>query len=846
MKLSPWSVALVLIPSLSVLAQDAPAPVEPMPPVAETPAAEVPAQPPAPEPATIAVEAAPAAAVESPSPEPQARQIQEVTVTAQKTEQSLQEVPISITALGGEFIQDTGASGLADVSLYVPNARIDADDPGSPQVFIRGFGTNSFNPSFESSVGLVQDEIYFGRPGYFTEALFDIDRVEILRGPQGTLFGKNTIAGVFNVISKGVRDSLEADGRIFYGEHNEQRLEGGAGGMFNDWVGARASVLYRKTDGQLFNTLTERDEEQQTQKAARLKLKLGASERISTEITGVTSRTEAPFWPFQLFKLDDDTRTYLESFDSKVEDDPTNFITSYDTVGYIEKGSDTIGAKTEWRVGDLGPFKDLTPVLVLGGSRFHIDQLNELDVSPADIARLDSHERHRQTSAELRFSTQADSLFGLGEGVEVVAGGFYFDSEYSLFARVLAGADIGSYLLTCDFQILAGAAADNSECVSAGPGLPQIGPITASLADGDTYQFDYDQSVRSKALFGQFTWNLTERWAITPGVRVNQEQKVVNTKGASHCQTKDAGLPTPCILENILMSMDYDLRDLRRDEMDVSPKFALQYFGDSINYYASYARGFKSGGFNSISLGRACDDPDDPTSCRVVTSDDLEYEPETAETYEVGAKGKFLDDSLAVNLTLYQTKFENLQVLAFNGVFFDVSNAGAATSSGLEADFQWLTPYEPLTIIGSLGLLDAKYDRYASAPAPISQGVNQKQDLAGQRIAFAPSGTATLTPMLSYDFGLFRAKAAADILYQGDQFTDTDLDPNSFVDSYIKYSARITLSSPDEQLSLTLGGTNLSDQRVLNQVTDATFFPGTYFAQQAPGRQLFATLSFRL
>ncbi len=767
-------------------------------------------------------------------------------LTAQKTEQSLQEVPISVTALGGDFIKETGSSSLADVSLYVPNARIDADDPGSPQVFIRGFGTNSFNPSFESSVGLVQDDTYFGRPGYFTEALFDIDRVEVLRGPQGTLFGKNTIAGVFNVLSKGVTDEFTADGSVFYGEHNEQRAEGGAGGMFTDWLGARASGLYRKTDGQLYNTTTQRKEEEQTQKAARLKLKLVPFEDASAEAMVVSSRTEAPFWPFQLFKLDDDTRGYLQTFDAQVEDDPTNFITSYDTRGFIEKGSDTLSLKTEWTAGAFGPLKDFTPVLVLGGSQFKIDQLNELDVSPSDIARLDSHERHRQTSAELRFSAKADSLFGLGEGVQVVAGGFYFDSKYRLFARVLAGADIGSYLTTCDFQILAGVAADNSECVSTGPGLPLIGPVTAPLADGDTYQFDYDQAVSSKALFGQFTWNLTERWAITPGVRINQEQKAVNTKGASHCQTKDGGLPTPCILENILMSMDYDLRDLRRDEMDVSPKFALQYFGDSINYYASYARGFKSGGFNSISLGRACDVPGDQTSCRVVTQDDLEYEPEIAQTYEVGAKGKFLDDSLAVNLTLYQTQFENLQVLAFNGVFFDVSNAGAATSRGLEADFQWLTPYEPLTIIGSLGLLDAKYDRYPTAPAPISQGVNQKQDLAGQRIAFAPSGTATLTPMLSYDFGFFRTKLAGDILYQGDQFTDTDLDPNSFVDSYVKFSARVTFSSPDERLSLSLGGSNLGDERVLNQVTDATFFPGSYFAQQAPGRQLFATLTFKL
>ncbi|MEC9357651.1 MAG: Plug domain-containing protein, partial [Pseudomonadota bacterium] len=128
-------------------------------------------------------------------PKPSTAQLEEIVVTAQKRQQSLQDVPLSVTAMDGDFIKDINAADLAEVSNYVPNVRVDADDLGSPQIFIRGFGTNAFNPSFESSVALVQDEIYYGRPGYFTESLFDVERVEVLRGPQGTLFGKNSIAG---------------------------------------------------------------------------------------------------------------------------------------------------------------------------------------------------------------------------------------------------------------------------------------------------------------------------------------------------------------------------------------------------------------------------------------------------------------------------------------------------------------------------------------------------------------------------------------------------------------------------------------------------------------------------
>jgi outer membrane receptor protein involved in Fe transport len=283
-------------------------------------------------------------------------------------------------------------------------------------------------------------------------------------------------------------------------------------------------------------------------------------------------------------------------------------------------------------------------------------------------------------------------------------------------------------------------------------------------------------------------------------------------------------------MEQILSSNDYDERGLKRNESDVSPKIVLQYFLESGgNIYASYTRGFKSGGYNSISL----------------TGEDLEFKPEKAKTGELGIKGRLLEGSLRYSLTGYYTKFSNLQVLAFNGVFFDVSNAASATSKGLESDFEWLAPWEPLSVTGSWGLLDVKYDDYAGAPAPISEGIGAEQNLGGRRIAFAPKMTATLTPTITLPFDVVQWKFAVDVLYQGEQYTDTDLDPATKVKGYTEFGARITLSDIDDRWSFTLGGQNLTDKRVLNQVTDATFFPGSYFAQEARGRQIIGAVSLR-
>lgn len=761
------------------------------------------------------------------------RQLDEIVVTAQKTRQSAQKVPISVTAVDGAFIQATGAADIADLAPYMPNVRMDIDDLGSPQVFIRGFGTNTFNPAFESSVGFVQDEFYLGRAGYITEAMFDIERIEVLRGPQGTLFGKNTIAGVFNVVSKGPSALFSADARYSYGSYGEQRLEAGAGGIFFDgYAGARLAALEMRSDGHLHNQFLNRSEEELEQSAQRVKLAFYPMSNLSIELLGVESDTRIAFWPYQLFRLDDDTRGYLQAYDPQIEDDPYDFRTSFDTRGYLDKGSSTGGAKVDWLIGDLGPVYDFSSMLVVGASTFYIDQLNDLDVSPADLVRLVNFEDHRQSSAELRFTGRADSLFGLGTGVEFVAGGYYYRSAYTLNAQIRAGADLGSYVLTQDFFEQVGVPLAGQIYTALGlPPQPILGAVTAPVIGEDFYQFDYDQRVSSTALFGQMTWNLDEHWSLTPGLRLNYETKRVQSAGTAHCRLKDElGLPI-CIVSSVLGASDYPAQpgpDLRRKERDLSPKLALQYaWDDDLNFYASYARGYKSGGYNAISFD----------------GQNLEFEAEQVGTYELGLRGRFLERSLRFNMTLYRNQFDDLQVLAFAGSFSTVSNAGEATSQGLEADFMWLTPWEPLMLTGNVGLLEARYKAYPGAPAPISEGAGATQDLSGRRIAFAPRVSASFTPTLSFVFGEYLLRSSVDVLYQDEQFTDTDLDPNTFVPATTTYSARVSLAPQSGKWSLSVGGSNLSDERVLNQVTDALLFQGTYYAQQAAGRQLFAALS---
>jgi iron complex outermembrane recepter protein len=815
----PIAIAVLAVTGGPVAAQEVA--VE-APPADTAPAAMEPA-PTAPEPAA---EGAPAAPAPAAAPAPERRSVdQEIIITAQKTEQALQDVPISVSAISGELFRDAALGDLNAVSAYVPSVRTDTDDLGSPQVFIRGFGTNTFNPSFEPSVGFVQDELFLARGAYFTEPIYDVKRIEILRGPQGTLFGKNTVAGVYNVITESPGEDVTGDASGTFGSYGERRFEGGVGGMFGDWWGARFSFLDWSRDGRLDNTTIHRTEDELEQRAGRVKLRLLPTDSIDIEIQGSLSDTEIPFWPFQLRNLDADTRDFLDNYDPEVEDDAFDFQTSMNADGFLEKNVDTVGGRVTWNLDGLAGIPELQTVAVVGRSDLEIRQLSDLDVSPVDIAQLKSAEDYDQMSLELRAVGARDGFFEWDDAFSFVGGIFVLQSDYHIRASVNAGTDLSSYLLTADALELA--------TEGAAPGLPLGGllggvlpPLDAVIGE-DYYRFDFTQDTLTIAPFGQVTWDVGP-WSFTPGVRVNWEKKEADSLGQAVCDLK--GLLGACVMATLVGGEDYDERGLERDEIDVSPKFTVQYrWGDDLSLYAGWARGFKSGGVNSISF----------------TGDGLEFKPEKAQLFEVGAKGTFLGDTLQLNLALHRTELDDLQVLAFNGVFFDVTNAASATSQGVELDGVYLTPYEPLTLVGSFGFLDATYDDFEGAPAPVGNGINTVQDLSGDDIAFAPDITAAFMPTLEYDvYEDWPLALSFDVLYQGEHYTDTDLDPATRVPANTIFSTRARLATPDQTWSFTIGVKNLTDKKVLNQVSDALFFPGTYYAQQAQARVVYGSVRF--
>ncbi|MGH7805983.1 MAG: TonB-dependent receptor, partial [Candidatus Binatia bacterium] len=317
---------------------------------------------------------------------PPARRIEEIVVTAQRTEESVRDVPISISVIDEQFIADRGITDYRDLALYVPNAHIDPGNGLFPDVNIRGYGSALSNKAFEQSVGLAIDGIPYGRTPYFQGPLFDLERVEVLRGPQGTLFGRNTTAGLLNVVTKGPTDELEGEIEVEIGELDRRRLQAAVGGpVIAGVLNVRLSGLLDERDGLVENTtapyaagandrMNDRD-----RKAIRFQLEMpdvfgvalrASYERVDFDFTGVGWEAD---------RVPEKVRPFYRQFDPDMDFDPFNHVGSVDTAEFNRNRMETYVASAHRDIGDWA-------LDALGGySMVEVRSLFDDDFTPAPL-----------------------------------------------------------------------------------------------------------------------------------------------------------------------------------------------------------------------------------------------------------------------------------------------------------------------------------------------------------------------------------------------------------------------------------------------------------------------------
>ncbi|MCZ6830856.1 MAG: TonB-dependent receptor [Gammaproteobacteria bacterium] len=807
-----------------------------------------------------------------------AQMLEEVIVTAQKRAESLQDVPISVTALQGEKIQEAGIGNMAAMADYVPNLHI-ANAAVNTNIYMRGVGSGN-NQGFEQSVGMYIDGIYMGRGRQYRNAFLDLERVEVLRGPQGTLFGRNTIAGAINITSASpnLDDPLNAEISVSAETNGGLLVEGFLGGSVTEDFAARFAFKYRESDGHIENVLTGGDEPEIEETAYRVTLVWQPTDNLDMKLKYSNSNEErAGAQSSTWFYLDSP-----EARDAVVPNrgplaDPAYFLNDSNFPGFAaQAGTDfetfkdngfgsgsTVGVgrypdgddaevdnfalNIDYQVGDY------TLTSVTGWSEYEVQSGADVDWLPLRYISRDDDQTYEQFSQEIRITSPG------GEFFDFVAGAYYDTSELvsdrlvaldfsfdDTFGDVL-GSDISPALPPIPLRAI-GVTSGNALFTT-----PPFQYFSEQIARNHLYELDSE----SWAVFFQGTFNLTDVFRVTVGLRYTKEEKDV--KSRQFLADEVLGYDTPNnnfylgqIQSTLVNTYAYNYEDDRSTD-DLTPSVTLQWdVGEDSMLYASFSQGFKSGGFTAaddgepagLELGEwpcsiepdgsvdinACYDPTQP-------NDDFEFDDETVDAYEIGGKHTLFDSSFSVNWAIFYTEYDDLQTAIFKGIGFTTTNAGASEITGLEVDTRWAVT-DNLQLGLNFAWLDAEYADFADAPCTAIQldanprcgiagnELNTFNDLSGETTLYASDYSASFIWDYSYPLGAMDLFVSGEVNYRDEFNSAGDNDPIDVIEDYTKVNLRFGLRA--DQWEIMAYGRNITDEAALSQSFDTPTLTGSH------------------
>jgi outer membrane receptor protein involved in Fe transport len=737
--------------------------------------------------------------------------LEELVVTAQKREQSLQDVPVSVNVVGGDTIKETGLADLEDLSAQVPNLVIN-QSPQNLSIYLRGLGSRD-NQGFEQSVGLFVDGVYAGRSKQFQAPLMDLASVEVLRGPQGTLFGKNTIAGAMTVTSAQPTDELEASFRAgFEPRYDSYNVEGVVSGPLTESLSGRLAVQQNESGGYLENPVLGTDEPDTLSTAARATLRWEPSADLEVLAKYEWGRADGAGRNYRLDKVGPWLPMYQQAFAGFDPDDDERRYTDVAERG--NTNSDNFTLTVNYQIGEY----ELTSITGYSGYRF--DEVVDGDQSPLNALLMPQAQDFDQWSQEVRIASP------LGESFDFIA---------------------GLYLQTSDYDLQRGLHTNLSAYQALNPSLAVV-PASGAVSD-------FNQTTDSYALFGSMSWHLNEVWHLTAGLRYTIEEKQAqrdmvytgfNTNLPLAAVYDPMAAPAgPLPFNEFMLAVggmqaagiyEHELDGDRRAE-NVSPSLKLQYdVSASVMLYASVSQAFKSGGFNAI--GNVGDDPGEYGS----TPESFDFDEEEALAFELGGKTTLMDGAANVNFAIFRTNYDDLQVSSFQGDVFRVGNAAQAVSQGVEIDGT-VRLSETLFLNASVAYLDAYYSKYENAPCTSPQTlvmpVGCSQDLTDRELANAPEWTGNLS--LDQEFSLgdgLLLRAHLNVAYVSEQYLALDLDEATLEEAHTTVNGRLALAGSDGGWELALLGKNLTDEEVRSWSNDPFLVAGAYFSYYNAPRTL--------
>ena len=721
--------------------------------------------------------------------------LQEVVVSARRREENAQDVPVPIAAASGAALDQAGLYRLEDLNTQLPSTNVEFANPRQNSIAVRGLGNNPANDALESSVGVYLDNVYLGRASMANIDLIDIDQVALLRGPQGTLFGKNTTAGVLNITTLAPSYNPGAEAEASYGNLDYYQLRAAATGpLIDDTLAGRLTVSRTYRDGAVDDIYDGRNLNGTSRYAARGQLLWDPSHDFSLRLIGEHEEEHSDTGAGVLYNPgpDNGLKFYnaVRAAGATVVYDPDYLETTINGVQHMVVEQSGTSAEANWQ---LGGYK-LTSITAWRSWAFL--PTNDADSTSADALTNAGQEVHdQQFSQELRLASPAD------EPLSYVAGLYYFYQQQHNILYTHYGPDAKA--------------------------IVALGDGPASFANG-YYQTPQYLRTESGAAFGQLTWKPLQPWEFAAGLRDTQEGKAMWV-------TRSNNAISPAFAKTF---STYDSGTLTLNDNDVSALLSASYkFTPDVLAYASLSRGAKAGGIN----------PAVPNG--VLGTKSLYVNPEFANDAELGLKSSWFERRLTANANLFWTQVKDYQATLLEPVgntntFVQVlTNIGKVRTRGVESEFA-AVPVDDLNLRLTASYNNATYLSYDNAPCPaeVLAPTNASQgaiicNLTGKPLVGAPRWI--LNPGVSWShhsFAGLTGTAEADYSWRSEQFGSADDSQYALIHSYGVLNVRYGLSGAlggDRTWTVSLWSNNVLDKHyvtggltVSSSLYDYYLYPG--------------------
>ena len=687
-----------------------------------------------------------------PDPKKDDDKLETIVVTATKRSESLQSVPVAVSVVSGDDLEKANLNNMSNIVQQLPtvNYRANASNKDTA-LFIRGVGTISTSPGVEPTVSTVVDGVVFARPGMATLDLMEVERLEVLRGPQGTLFGKNASAGVINVVSKAIPKATEGYVDFGYYDKKETRLRAGVAGPLGEGTGGSIAVFAGKYDGNVKNVFLNENVNGYDRKGVRGKLEFTPSRDVKINLiadyaTADDTGTRGPYVRTTTAALTAgvlpvvaglENRDVATNVRERVEDTNSGVSGQVD----VKFDSGTLTSITAFRQWKNTQFQDLDGINTV---------YNQL-VGQADRGQLDS----KQTSQEFRWASNKGSF------VDYVAGFFYFNNKTDEVYR-----------------------RDVTRCATTGTNLANgLTPCATFLNDNGVATYGTD--LKSTSFFGESTWNFAKDFRGILGLRYTTDDLSyyhgrVSTQAAAIPGVQPTRLPVAGSTKQNGVSGR------------VGPQWDLS---KDVSVYATYSKGYKGPAYNAFFNMQ-------PTA-------DIALSPEKSKGWELGLKSTLADNRVRFNVAIFDTKYDGYQAnypdLVAGTVVTRFINAGDVSTKGVELDMEAKLSRE-LSLAVAYADTKAVVDRF-NCPVGATCTIP-----SGTMLPSAPRQKGVVRANYRTDMAGYLVAFSTDYTWQSETQFDLSTSPNTLQPAYGIWNASVSVASTASGWRVTLVGKNLADK----------------------------------